>query len=60
MTYHVIDAPAIHDAVAFLLDHLPRRVSIANRNLENSDPSMISGSYLGRRRHARAWSTFNT
>lgn len=27
--YHVIEAPAIHDAVAFLLDHLPERVCLA-------------------------------
>ena len=26
--YHVIDAPAIHDALTFLLDHLPRRMHL--------------------------------
>ena len=27
--YHVIDAPAVHEAVTFLLDHLPPHVTIA-------------------------------
>ena len=27
--YHVIDAPAVHDAVTFLLDHLPAHVTLA-------------------------------
>jgi LuxR family transcriptional regulator, maltose regulon positive regulatory protein len=26
--YHVIDAPAVHDALAFLLDHLPPRMRV--------------------------------
>ncbi|MBO3750079.1 tetratricopeptide repeat protein [Streptosporangiaceae bacterium NEAU-GS5] len=27
--YHVIDAPAVHEAVTFLLDHLPSQLSLA-------------------------------
>jgi ATP/maltotriose-dependent transcriptional regulator MalT len=27
--YHVIDTPAVHEAVTFLLDHLPPRVTLA-------------------------------
>ena len=27
--YHVIDAPAVHEAVTFLLDHLPPQVTVA-------------------------------
>lgn len=27
--YHVIDSPAVHEAVAFLLDHLPPQVTVA-------------------------------
>ena len=27
--YHVIDAPAVHEAVTFLLDNLPAQVTLA-------------------------------
>ncbi|HEY5978270.1 MAG TPA: LuxR C-terminal-related transcriptional regulator [Microlunatus sp.] len=36
--YHVIDTPAVHDALTFLLDHLPARITIALTS--RSDPPL--------------------
>ena len=48
--YHLIDAPAIHSAISFLLEHLPEKMHIAIGSL---GPSTASGSLAGASKAAR-------
>ena len=44
--YHVIEAPEIHDGMAFLIDHLPPQVHVVI--VTRADPALPLGRLRGR------------